>query len=47
VRLRVLYPERPLLIGRFDFARAHLEDALVMPHRERIIDALARGRGRA
>ena len=41
VRLRVLYPDRPLLIGRFDFAPDHLEEALVMPHEERIIDPLA------
>jgi predicted acylesterase/phospholipase RssA len=41
VRLRVLYPERPLRIGRFDFTPAHLEEALTMPHREQIIAALA------
>jgi NTE family protein len=38
VRLRVIYPERPLSIGRFDFAPARLEEALAMPHRERIIE---------
>jgi len=43
VRLRVLYPERPLSIGRFDLSRERLEEALIMPHEERILDALARG----
>ena len=47
VRLRVLYPERPLSIGRFDLSRERLEEALVMPHRERIIDPIANGAGRA
>jgi predicted acylesterase/phospholipase RssA len=37
VRLRVLYPARPLSIGRFDFSRERLEEALVMPHEERIV----------
>jgi NTE family protein len=41
VRLRVLYPERPLSIGRFDFAPERIEEALVMPHRERILDPVA------
>ena len=47
VRLRVIYPERPLSIGRFDLSRERLEEALAMPHRERIIDPVANGRGRA
>jgi hypothetical protein len=33
VRIRVLYPERPLSIGRFDFDPGRLEDAIRMPHR--------------
>ena len=37
VRLRVLYPARPLSIGRFDFSRERLEEALTMPHAERIL----------
>ena len=45
VRLRVLYPERPLSIGRFDFSRERLEEALSMPHRERIIEPIASGHG--
>src|SRR6185437_78939 len=40
VRLRVIYPERPLSIGRFDLSRERLEEALSMPHRERIIDPI-------
>lgn len=47
VRLRVIYPERPLSIGRFDFSRERLEEALAMPHRETIISAVASGRGPA
>src|SRR5262249_40254944 len=39
VRLRVLYPERALSIGRFDLSRERLEEALAMPHRERVIAA--------
>jgi NTE family protein len=38
VRLRVIYPERPLSIGRFDLSRERLEEALVMPHRELFIE---------
>jgi predicted acylesterase/phospholipase RssA len=41
VRLRVLYPKRPLSIGRFDLSRERIEEALAMPHRERIIEAIA------
>lgn len=37
VRLRVLYPARPLSIGRFDLARERMEEALTMPHIERIV----------
>jgi NTE family protein len=38
VRLRVLYPERPLSIGRFDLSPERLEEALAMAHAERIVD---------
>lgn len=38
VRLRVLYPERPLAIGRFDLDRGRIEEALAMPHREMILE---------
>ena len=41
VRLRVIYPERPLSIGRFDFSRERLEEALTMPHRELVVEAVA------
>lgn len=34
VRIRVLYPERPLSIGRFDLDRGRMDEALSMPHRE-------------
>lgn len=37
VRLRVIYPERPLSIGHFDFAPERVEEALSMPHRERLL----------
>lgn len=37
VRLRVLYPARPLSIRRFDLSRARLEEALAMPHVERVV----------
>jgi predicted acylesterase/phospholipase RssA len=39
VRLRLIYPERPLQQRRFDFAPGPLEEALTMPHCERIIEA--------
>jgi NTE family protein len=42
VRLRVIYPERPLSIGRFDFAPQRIEEALGMTHRERIIEPAGR-----
>lgn len=38
VRLRVIYPERPLSIGRFDLDPGRIEEALAMPHRELIIE---------
>ncbi|MFO0755454.1 MAG: patatin-like phospholipase family protein [Byssovorax sp.] len=38
VRLRVIYPAQPLSIGRFDFDPGRLEEALTMPHREKVID---------
>jgi predicted acylesterase/phospholipase RssA len=38
VRLRVLSPARPLSIGRFDLSRERLEEALVMPHAEHVIE---------
>lgn len=43
VRLRVIYPERPLSIGRFDFAPERVEEAISMPHREHVIDPLPNG----
>jgi predicted acylesterase/phospholipase RssA len=38
VRLRILFPERPLSQKRFDFAPEPLEEALHMPHREVVIE---------
>jgi hypothetical protein len=38
VRLRLIYPERRLSMGRFDFAPASLEEALTMRHVERVIE---------
>ncbi len=38
VRLRLIYPERPLRQRRFDFAPGPLEEALAMPHRVRIVE---------
>lgn len=40
VRLRLIWPERTLSIGRFDFSPEPLEEALTMPHVERIIEPL-------
>ena len=37
VRIRVLSPERPLSIGRFDLSRERLEEALEMPHVEHLV----------
>ncbi|EYF02061.1 patatin-like phospholipase family protein [Chondromyces apiculatus] len=42
VRLRLIYPERPLSQRRFDFAPGPMEEALNMPHRIRIIEATVR-----
>ncbi|MFO0613716.1 MAG: patatin-like phospholipase family protein [Polyangiaceae bacterium] len=39
VRLRLIWPERTLRIGRFDFDHERLEEALTMPHVERVFDA--------
>lgn len=38
VRLRLIWPARPLSIGRFDFDQRRLEEALTMPHVERIFE---------
>jgi NTE family protein len=38
IRLRLIYPERALQQRRFDFAPGPLEEALTMPHCERIIE---------
>ena len=38
VRLRVLFPEWPLSIGRFDLDRGRMEDAFATPYREIVID---------
>jgi predicted acylesterase/phospholipase RssA len=38
VRLRVISPARPLSLGRFDFSPERMEEALVMPHREHVIE---------
>lgn len=39
VRLRLIWPERTLSIGRFDFDRARIEEALTMPFVERVVEA--------
>jgi NTE family protein len=39
VRLRLIYPERPLSQKRFDFAPGPLEEALSMPHVVRVVEA--------
>jgi len=39
VRLRILYPARPLSLGRFDFNLHRLDEALSMPHEERVLAA--------
>jgi NTE family protein len=41
VRLRLIYPERPLRQRRFDFAPGPLEEALAMPHRVKVIEPAA------
>ena len=33
----MIYPERSLSLGRFDFNPAHIEEALAMPHREQVV----------
>ena len=38
VRLRLVWPERPIRLGRFDFDPGRLEEALTMPHVERIFE---------
>jgi len=38
VRLRVIYPQRPLSLGRFDFDAGRMEEALSMPHEELVIE---------
>jgi NTE family protein len=40
VRLRLIWPERPLRIGRFDFDHHRLEEALTMGHVEQIVEPL-------
>lgn len=42
VRLRLIWPERTLSIGRFDFDQGRLEEALTMPHVERVFEARER-----
>lgn len=39
VKLRLIWPERTLSIGRFDFDRGRIEEALTMPFVERIVEA--------
>jgi len=39
VRLRLIWPSETLRIGRFDFDRQRLEEALTMPAVERVIEA--------
>jgi len=38
IRLRLIYPVRPLSQRRFDFAKGPLEEALTMPHEVRVIE---------
>jgi NTE family protein len=38
VRLRLMFPERPLRQKHFDFALEPLEEALTMPHREIVVE---------
>jgi predicted acylesterase/phospholipase RssA len=42
VRLRLVYPERPLSIGRFDLDPERIEEAMQMPHVVRVIEPEAR-----
>jgi len=39
VRLRLIFPEKPLRQRHFDFTPEPLEEALTMPHQERIIES--------
>jgi predicted acylesterase/phospholipase RssA len=39
VKLRLIWPERTLSIGRFDFDRGRIEEALTMPFVERVVEA--------
>lgn len=39
IRLRLIYPERPLAQKRFDFAPGPLEEALTMPHVIKVTEA--------
>lgn len=41
VRLRLIYPERPLKQRRFDFAPGPLEEALTMPHRIKVLERVS------
>ena len=41
VRLRLIYPARPLRQKRFDFAPGPMEEALSMPHEVRIVEPAA------
>ena len=41
VRLRLIWPERPIRLGRFDFDHERLEEALTMPHVERVFEPVA------
>lgn len=40
IRLRLIYPVRPLSQKRFDFAKGPLEEALTMPHEVRVFEPL-------
>jgi len=42
VRLRLIFPERPLRQRNFDFAPGPLEEALTMPHKELILEPSVR-----
>jgi NTE family protein len=41
VRLRLIWPERPIRLGRFDFDHGRLEEALTMPHVERVFEPIS------
>jgi NTE family protein len=42
VRLRLIFPERPLRQRNFDFAPEPLEEALTMPHKELVVEPTVR-----